>query len=130
MSAIRKDGTATKPKADKRKIKREVIHKIQMGFDTDKEIKEWIMEEYGYTWWSAKLLFEECNRDVKNSYEKYLNGIAERNIKRLNAIIDKCDQEGRVKDQLNAIDMLNKISGLYTQKVEMNTKEDIEITFA
>lgn len=110
------------------KVKKEIAHKIQIGKSYG-EIIDWLQDEYGYTANSARDMYCDANQEVKEKYLKYCEDIAKRNTERLNAIVDRCYDEGRIKEALTAIDTLNKMSGQYTQKVDLNTNEPITITF-
>lgn len=92
---------------------------LRMGYDYD-YITERLKEEYEYTDNSAKKVIDKNKRKLKESVEKKIEKMANENINRIEAIIDECYQQKRYTDALKAIDVLNKMGGLYTQKIDLN----------
>ncbi len=43
--------------------------------------------------------------------------------------MEKCMAEGRTKEAMNALDMLNKMGGNYVNKIEAEIKTEIEFKF-
>ena len=92
---------------------------LRMNYDYE-QIIERLQDEYGYSSNSAKKVLDKNKRKLKNSVEKKIDKIAEENVARLEAIIDECYQEKRYNEVLKSIDLLNKMSGQYTQKIDLN----------
>ena len=92
---------------------------LRMNYDYE-QIIERLQEEYGYSSHSAKKVLDKNKRKLKNSVEKKIDKMAEENINRLEAIIDECYQEKRYNEMLKSIDILNKMGGQYTQKIDLN----------
>lgn len=92
---------------------------LRMNYDYD-QIIERLQDEYGYSSHSAKQLLVKNKRKLKNSVEKKIDKIAEENVGRLEAIIDECYEEKRYNEMLKSIDLLNKMGGIYTTKVDIN----------
>ena len=92
---------------------------LRMNYDYD-QIIERLQDEYGYSSHSAKQLLVKNKRKLKNSVEKKIDKIAEENVARLEAIIDECYEQRKYTDALKAIDILNKMGGQYTQKIDLN----------
>ena len=92
---------------------------LRMNYDYE-QIIERLQDEYGYSSNSAKKVLDKNKRKLKNSVEKKIDKMAEENINRLEAIIDECYEEKRYNEMLKSIDLLNKIGGIYTTKVDIN----------
>ena len=92
---------------------------LRMNYDYE-QIIERLQDEYGYSSNSAKKVLDKNKRKLKNSVEKKIDKMAEENVARLEAIIDECYQEKRYNEVLKSIDLLNKMSGQYTQKIDLN----------
>ena len=100
---------------------------LRMNYDYE-QIIERLQDEYGYSSNSAKKVLDKNKRKLKNSVEKKIDKIAEENVARLEAIIDECYQEKRYNEVLKSIDLLNKMSGQYTQKIDLNGNLNQEFT--
>ena len=92
---------------------------LRMNYDYE-QIIERLQDEYGYSSHSAKKVLDKNKRKLKNSVEKKIDKMAEDNINRIEAIIDECYEQRKYTDALKGIDMLNKMGGQYTQKVDIN----------
>ena len=100
---------------------------LRMNYDYD-YIIERLKDEFDYTDNSAKKVLDKNKRKLKNSVEKKIDKMAEDNINRIEAIIDECYEQRKYTDALKAIDMLNKMGGQYTQKVDINGNLNQEFT--
>ena len=100
---------------------------LRMNYDYE-QIIERLQDEYGYSSHSAKKVLDKNKRKLKNSVEKKIDKMAEDNINRIEAIIDECYEQRKYTDALKAIDMLNKMGGQYTQKVDINGNLNQEFT--
>lgn len=92
---------------------------LRMNYDYE-QIIERLKDEFDYTDNSAKKVLDKNKRKLKNSVEKKIDKMAEDNINRIEAIIDECYEQRKYTDALKAIDMLNKMGGQYTTKVDIN----------
>lgn len=92
---------------------------LRMNYDYD-YIIERLKDEFDYTDNSAKKVLDKNKRKLKNSVEKKIDKMAEDNINRIEAIIDECYEQRKYTDALKAIDILNKMGGQYTQKIDLN----------
>ena len=92
---------------------------LRMNYDYE-QIIERLQDEYGYSSHSAKKVLDKNKRKLKNIVEKKIDKIADENINRLEAIIDECYEQRKYTDALKAIDILNKMGGQYTQKIDLN----------
>lgn len=100
---------------------------LRMNYDYE-QIIERLQDEYGYSSNSAKKVLDKNKRKLKNSVEKKIDKMAEDNINRIEAIIDECYEQRKYTDALKAIDMLNKMGGQYTQKIDLNGNLNQEFT--
>lgn len=104
---------------------REITRMAAMGIPRD-EITEELCDKYGFS-----------DRDTISRYHKaaiaaldernkeYFKDIAKANTQRLTAIIEEAYEQGDRRSMLSAIDMLNKMGNLYTQKVDIKTDSPI-----
>ena len=100
---------------------------LRMNYDYE-QIIERLQDEYGYSSHSAKKVLDKNKRKLKNSVEKKIDKMAEDNINRIEAIIDECYEQRKYTDALKAIDILNKMGGQYTQKLDINGNLNQEFT--
>lgn len=100
---------------------------LRMNYDYE-QIIERLQDEYGYSSHSAKKVLDKNKRKLKNSVEKKIEKMAEDNINRIEAIIDECYEQRKYTDALKAIDILNKMGGQYTQKLDINGNLNQEFT--
>ena len=100
---------------------------LRMNYDYD-YIIERLKDEFDYTDNSAKKVLDKNKRKLKNSVEKKIDKMAEDNINRIEAIIDECYEQRKYTDALKGIDMLNKMGGQYTQKIDLNGNLNQEFT--
>ena len=104
---------------------REITRLVAIGIPREEIIHE-MMDKYGYTddvtmskyHKAAIAAMDERNR-------KYFEDIAKANTERLTAIIEEAHELGDRKSMLTAIDMLNKMGNLYTQKIEVDSKNPV-----
>lgn len=101
------------------------LRNIGWSFD---EVVAQIMDEYGYAESSSKAIVAECASDMRKTYEKYVKDCRQRNMGRLNAIINQALEDNRPIDAIKAIDIQNKMAGVYTTKVEVKDT-DFKIKF-
>lgn len=92
---------------------------LRMGYENS-DIIERLKEEYGYSDNSARKLLDKVKKKLKQTVERKYEKIAEENVNRLEAIIDECYEQRRYNEALKAIDVLNKIGGVYTTKLDIN----------
>ena len=92
---------------------------LRMNYENS-DIIERLKDEFGYSDNSARKLVDKVKKKLKQLLEKKYDKIAEENINRLEAIIDECYQEKRYNEMLKSIDLLNKIGGVYTTRLDIN----------
>lgn len=100
---------------------------LRMNYDYN-DIIERLKHEYDYTDNSAKKVLDKNKRKLKKTVEKKVDKIADENIGRLEAIIDECYEQRKYNEALKAIDILNKMGGQYTQKLDINGNLNQEFT--
>lgn len=105
-------------------LKRDVIKKMVAGWSRQ-ELIEWLCDVHKYEKLGADMLLTRIKQHEKEKFEKYMGDIAKKNYQRLNYIIDEAIEKGNNRDALNAIDKLNKMGGLYVQKVEVNSETPV-----
>ena len=92
---------------------------LRMNYENS-DIIERLKEEFGYSDNSARKLVDKVKKKLKQLLERKYDKIAEENINRLEAIIDECYEEKRYNEMLKSIDLLNKIGGIYTTRLDIN----------
>lgn len=109
--------------------KKQALHLLQMGKEPD-EVVEYLVNDWGYAETTARTFLSEINKDVKNAYDKYIRDVARNNINKLLAISDEQYDAGQLKELVRTIDILNKMTGQYTIKIEGgDDNKPINITF-
>lgn len=101
-----------------------LIHRIQMG-DRDEEAMQWLQGRFGYADSTAKDYVLEAKACVASKLEQYASSIASRNLMRLDTIINESYENGDMSTALKAIDIMNKMGGLYYQNVNVHSDAPI-----
>lgn len=104
---------------------REITRLVAIGIPREEIIHE-MMDKYGYTDDVTMSKYHKAAiaaMDERN--KKYFEDIAKANTERLTAIIEDAYENGDRRSMLTAIDMLNKMGNLYTQKIDINTDSPI-----
>lgn len=99
---------------------RRVMDLIMMGFD-DAEIVEKAAEEFGVNpkviaqyQKAAVLALDDKNKEWKSK-------IIEQNYNRLDVLIKECYEKGKYKEALTAVDLQNKLAGVYEQRLKIDS---------
>lgn len=92
---------------------------LRMNYENS-DIIERLKEEYGYSDNSARKLVDKVKKKLKQLLEKKYDKIAEENINRLEAIIDETYEQRKYNEMLKAIDLMGKLTGAYTTKLDIN----------
>lgn len=102
---------------------------INQGWSRERIIEK-LVEDYDYSDATAENVYYQAKKDAVKSIQDYLTEAAKVNVQRIISIADKAAVDGRYGDALKAIDMLNKMNGLYApEQHNVNTNEPIEIKF-
>lgn len=98
---------------------------------TREDIIEKLCEDYEYAPATAQNIYYEALRNANKAISDYINEAAKINVQRLISIIDAAFSEKRYGDALRAIDVLNRMGGLYApEEHTINTNaEPIKISF-
>ena len=102
------------------KAMRRVMDLVAMGLD-DNEIVEKCAEEFGSTTrlMSQYLKAAVCALSDKN--KEWKAKIVEQNYQRLDVIIKECYEKGKHKEALQAIDLQNKLAGVYEERLKIDS---------
>lgn len=93
------------------------------------DVVDRICEEFDYTPRSpfvTQKIMTEANKIVKEKESYYAEGIALRNIARLEQMIQKCLDEGNVALANKCLDTLNKTANIYNTKIEVKNGDEAE----
>lgn len=132
MHASREKGSGVKtpPWTDylKRIRRIAVLRLIRQGKSNAKIITE-LMDRWGIASdMTVKSYIDDALNDLKDLDSEPL--IKKQAIEEmLRDTMEKCMAEGRTKEAMNALDMLNKMGGNYINKVEAEIKTEIEFKF-
>lgn len=110
-------------------ISRDICHMIYFGYTKD-EIKDAIFHKHeGVTDKKFAQLYQGAlaSCDIRN--EKFVSQYQKVNMERCTAIVEETYEKKDFKTCLSAIDMLNKMYGVYSTKLEVKTEEPIQIQF-
>lgn len=122
--------TITKPKSanptteTKTRI-RQILDKIRKNWQKD-EIIDWVRNEYGISELTACKYYHDAQKILQDNLPdpELVDKIRNEQIARVTALARKADEKGDTKNALKALDMLNKIAGLYTERQEVNITSD------
>lgn len=92
---------------------------LRMNYENS-DIIERLKDEYGYSSNSARKVVDKVKKKLKELLERKYDKIAEENINRLEAIIDETYEQRKYNEMLKAIDLMGKLTGAYTTKVDIN----------
>lgn len=92
---------------------------LRMNYENS-DIIERLKEEFGYSDNSARKLVDKVKKKLKQLLERKYDKIAEENINRLEAIIDETYEQRKYNEMLKAIDLMGKLTGAYTTKLDIN----------
>ena len=83
------------------------------------EVRDRISKEFGYTEGSSYVdqLVTEARRKVTDIQEQYVKGVATRNVARIETIIQDALKNGNQNLALRAMDLLNKTTNIYSNKI-------------
>lgn len=108
-----------------------IMHKIRLGWSDD-DIIDFITDIVKGTDLEDKLpktrvkqLITLSKNEIKRRYDAYAKDVALFNINRIEAIVNMAEEKGDYKAMLSAIDTLNKMANIYTQKVEVKNETPI-----
>lgn len=91
-----------------------------------KEVCSRISKEFDYKEGSSfvEQIVKDARRKIKEFQEEYATGVAQRNIGRIEQIIQKALAEGNDHLAIKAMDLLNKTTNIYSNKIEINNGND------
>lgn len=84
-----------------------------------------LADEWGLSTSTVRGIMRECFEEMEQDYTNLKN----QNILRLDGIIEDTMQDKNYKDSIKALDVQNKLAGLYTEKVEVTSDQDIILEF-
>lgn len=116
--------------ADSPIILNQLKNMILMGYTTY-EIERMLLGKSNTGTHSTELeaLIPKMRQIIVDKIKDYLEDIHSHNIEMLFSILYQADLQGDNRSKLQAIDILNKMAGAYTQKVEVKGQEPIVLNF-
>lgn len=118
---INKNTRDKKPKGRKPKG---YILKLMLAGYSNEQIIEILQDEYDYAKHYAECLVSDCKLMVDSKLAELAEAIAQKNVNRLEAIIDDAIVANDNKTALSAIEIENKMFNLYQMKLEVSNKEN------
>lgn len=136
MENTEKDIPETKRKytkldaASREVMKSDIVSMIRAGL-THHELMDRIRIRWGLEYAQAQKYVAVVRDQLHEDYLKYAESVAETNVNTLTEIRNQAMMGKNYRIALNAIDLLNKMSNLYENKVDLNVSTDapIEIEF-
>lgn len=123
MSADKKEKRTT----IKTEVRKKQILDMLASGKTVRVIKDYLINEIGLSKFTARDLINEVISDViSDEYKEILKASS---ILKLDEIISDSINDGDRKSALKGIDILNKATGAYTEKIEISGEEDITLNF-
>lgn len=116
---------STNPTTETKTRIRQILDRIRKNWQKD-EIVEWVKSEYGVSDITARRYYHDAQKILQDNLPdpELVDKIRNEQIARITALARKADENGDTKNALKALDMLNKIAGLYTEKQEVNITSD------
>ena len=105
-----------------------ILRMIRQGKSNAKIISE-IQDRWGVaTWMTAKSYIDDAIKGLQElDSEPLMKKQAIEEM--LRDTMEKCMSEGKTKEAMTALDMLNKMGGNYVNKIEAEIKTEIEFNF-
>lgn len=90
------------------------------------EVRDRIAKEFGYADGSSHVdqIVTDARKKVTEIQEQYAVGVATRNVARIEQIIQKAIKAGNDHLALKAMDLLNKTTNTYSNKIEIKNEEN------
>ena len=90
------------------------------------EVRDRISKEFGYAEGSSHVdqLVTDARKKVTEIQEQYAVGVATRNVARIEQIIQKALKTGNDHLALKAMDLLNKTTNTYSNKIEIKNDDN------
>lgn len=116
--------------ASREVMKSDIVSMIRAGL-THHELMDRIRIRWGLEYAQAQKYITVVREQLHEDYLKYAESVAETNVNTLTEIRNQAMMGKNYRIALNAIDLLNKMSNLYENKVDLNVSTDapIEIEF-
>lgn len=117
-------------KATREVMKASIVSMIRAGI-THWELMDQIKIRWGLEYAQAQKYISVVREQLHQDYLKYADNVAETNISTLHEIRNQAMMQKNYKVALNAVDLLNKMTDQYVQKVDMSIESEkpIEIEF-
>lgn len=114
---------------DKRQLRREyIIELIGLGY-SKAEATKYLQARFGISRQIAYDWYNDATASLIEEYKDSNASIREQQQERLQGIIRDAMEVGNSKIALQAMEQLNKLNGLYTEKKEIVTDKPITFTF-
>ena len=78
---------------------------------------------------TARKYVSEAIDHLAKEYDETEEQARQEMIERATTIVEKCIEQQRYSEAQKAMDMINKLKGLYTEKKDIKVEGDVEITF-
>ena len=96
-----------------------------ISFDYPKEeIRDYIIEEFDVKESTFNGYYKEAVNRMQRYRDNTIKERVEKNVEKLQGLINELYDTGDIKKLLSAIDMLNKILGAYESKISVNVEND------
>lgn len=107
----------------------EIVKRIRKGW-SHKKIIDWVQQtydlSYGYSW----KLVSDTYSELAEQSDKLIDSARVVSMERIEEILEDALTSGDRKNALKALDLINKLNGLYNHKQEVNiTGEKITLKF-
>lgn len=86
-------------------------------------IAKLLVDEMGFKALNAHALTGKVFTQIVNDKEKREEHMKEKNIARLERVYARAVDSGDLKNAISALDQLNKLTGLYREKIELSTND-------
>lgn len=107
---------------------RRAINLLQMEYEYN-EIKEMLMDEYGYSEITVSKHLVEAKKIVAEKFHEYAKKTASKNYKYLETIIEEAYSKGKYNQAVEAINTQNKMAQIYSDTLHIKSDMPFVINF-
>lgn len=111
-------------KLKKEARKQIILQEIAKGKKLSRIINE-LAEDWGLSTATVRGIMYECFQEMEEDYANLKN----QNIMRLDGIIEDTMQDKNYKESIKALDVQNKLAGLYTERLNVETQGEVILEF-
>ena len=108
-----------------------IIHMLAQGTPRI-DVVRILIDKWGVARANIQAYVKDALNYLTETTDEYRDYMRETQLNKLDAFIQMCIQQGKMKEAAMGLDQINKITGIYdnTQKVDLRTEAPIKLDFA